>query len=150
MSNAIPVGHYSQLGEQTINRIANDDIEFMNFMKYFGRVFKHPVSVALEFYANRPEAQFIASATQWKTAGFQLKPASKGIQFLDNSGKAITLYDFDDVIGEYPPKRWTITNKNVDAVREKLELPKNEPFFAALDTSSASAPHTGSTLSFHA
>lgn len=139
MSNAIPVGHYSQLGEQTINRIANDDIEFMNFMKYFGRVFKHPVSVALEFYANRPEAQFIASATQWKTAGFQLKPASKGIQFLDNSGKAITLYDFDDVIGEYPPKRWTITNKNVDAVREKLELPKNEPFFAALDTSSASA-----------
>ena len=61
MANSIPVGHYSQSGEQTINRMSKDDIEYTKFLKYFGRVFKHPVSVALEFYVNRPDAQFIAS-----------------------------------------------------------------------------------------
>ncbi len=139
MANSIPVGHYSQLGEQTIRRITTDDAEYMRFLKFFGRVFKHPVSVALEFYVNRPEAQFIASGAQWKKAGFQVNPASKGIQFLDEKGNEITLYDFDDVIGDYPPKRWTITNKNVDVIRERLELPKDEPIFSALDSTSASA-----------
>ncbi len=139
MANSIPVGHYSQLGEQTIKRLSSDDIEYMNFLKYFGRVFKHPVSVALEFYVNRPDSQFIASEKQWKRAGYQVNPTSKGIQFLDTKGNEVTLYDFEDVIGDYPPKRWTITNRNVDAVREKLGLPKDEAFFSALDTSSASA-----------
>ena len=139
MANSVPVGHYSQLGEQTIRRITTDDAEYMRFLKFFGRVFKHPVSVALEFYVNRPDAQFIASGAQWKKAGFQVNPASKGIQFLDEKGNEITLYDFDDVIGDYPPKRWTITNKNVDVIRERLELPKNEPIFSALDSTSASA-----------
>ena len=139
MANSVPIGHYSQLGEQTIRRITTDDAEYMKFLKFFGRVFKHPVSVALEFYVNRPEAQFIASGTQWKRAGFQVNPASKGIQFLDEKGNEVTLYDFDDVIGDYPPKRWTITNKNVDIIRERLELPKDEPIFSALDSSSASA-----------
>ena len=139
MANSIPVGHYSQLGEQTIKRLSSDDIEYMNFLKYFGRVFKHPVSVALEFYVNRPDSQFIASEKQWKRAGYQVNPTSKGIQFLDTKGNKVTLYDFEDVVGDYPPKRWTITNRNVDAVREKLGLPKDEAFFSALDTSSASA-----------
>ena len=139
MANSVPVGHYSQLGEQTIRRITTDDAEYMRFLKFFGRVFKHPVSVALEFYVNRPDAQFIASGAQWKKAGFQVNPASKGIQFLDEKGDEITLYDFDDVIGDYPPKRWTITNKNVDVISERLELPKNEPIFSALDSTSASA-----------
>nr|WP_295068687.1 YodL domain-containing protein [Ruminococcus sp.] len=139
MANSIPVGHYSQLGKQTIKRMANDDVEYMNFLKYFGRVFKHPVSVALEFYVNRPEAQFIASGNQWKRAGYQVNPASIGIQFLDQKGNEVTLYDFEDVIGDYPPKRWTITNKNVDAIRKELGLPKDTPLFSALDESAASA-----------
>lgn len=139
MANYVPVGHYSQLGEQTIRRMSTDDVEYMNFLKYFGRVFKHPVSVALEFYVNRPDAQFIASGNQWKRAGYQVNPASKGIQFLDQKGTEVTLYDFEDVIGDYPPKRWTITNRNVDAVREELGLPKDKPLFSALDESAASA-----------
>ena len=139
MANSIPVGHYSQLGKQTIKRIATDDVEYMNFLKYFGRVFKHPVSVALEFYVNRPDAQFIASGNQWKRAGYQVNPASIGIQFLDQKGNEVTLYDFEDVIGDYPPKRWTITNKNVDAIRNELGLPKDTPLFSALDESAASA-----------
>ena len=139
MANYVPVGHYSQLGEQTIRRMSTDDVEYMNFLKYFGRVFKHPVSVALEFYVNRPDAQFIASGNQWKRAGYQVNPASKGIQFLDQKGNEVTLYDFEDVIGDYPPKRWTITNRNVDAVREELGLPKDKPLFSALDESAASA-----------
>ena len=139
MANSIPVGHYSRLGEQTINRMANDDVEYMNFLKYFGRVFKHPVSVALEFYVNRPEAQFIASGNQWKRAGYQVNPASIGIQFLDQKGAEVTLYDFDDVIGDYPPKRWTITNRNVDAIRNELGLSSDTPLFSALDESAASA-----------
>ena len=104
MAKSIPVGHYSQLGEQTINRMSKDDVEYINFLKYFGRVFKHPVSVALEFYVNKPEAQFIASVNQWKRAGYQVNPASTGIQFLDQKGNEVTLYDFEDVIGDYPPQ----------------------------------------------
>ncbi len=36
MANSIPVGHYSQSGEQTINRMSKDDIEYTKFLKYFG------------------------------------------------------------------------------------------------------------------
>ncbi len=139
MANVIPVGHYSQLGEQTIKRMSTDDVEYMNFLRYFGRVFKHPVSVALEFYVNKPDAQFIASGNQWKTAGYQVNPTSTGIQFLDQKGNEVTLYDFEDVIGDYPPKRWTITNRNVDAIRDEIGLPKDIPLFCALDESAASA-----------
>lgn len=39
MATSIPVGHYSQSGEQTINRMSKDDIEYTKFLKYFGRVF---------------------------------------------------------------------------------------------------------------
>jgi hypothetical protein len=79
MANSIPVGHYSQLGEQTIKRLSSDDIEYMNFLKYFGRVFKHPVSVALEFYVNRPDSQFIASEKQWKRAGSDIRSGKSPI-----------------------------------------------------------------------
>ena len=139
MATSIPVGHYSQSGEQTINRMSKDDIEYTKFLKYFGRVFKHPVSVALEFYVNRPDAQFIASGNQWKRAGYQISPTSKGIPFLDTKGNEVTLYDFEDVIGDYPPKRWTITNRNVDAIRNELGLSDDKPLFSALDESAASA-----------
>nr|WP_303789391.1 YodL domain-containing protein [Ruminococcus flavefaciens] len=139
MANSIPVGHYSQSGEQTINRMSKDDIEYTKFLKYFGRVFKHPVSVALEFYVNRPDAQFIASGNQWKRAGYQINPTSKGIPFLDTKGNEVTLYDFEDVIGDYPPKRWTITNRNVNAIRNELGLAEDRPLFSALDESAASA-----------
>lgn len=139
MANAIPVGHYSQLGEQTIRSMAENDTEYIKFLKYFGRVFKHPVSVALEFYVNRPEAQFIASGNQWEKAGYHIETGSKGIQFLDQKGNVVTLYDFDDVLEDYPPKRWTITNKNVDSIRAELNLSKEQPLFIALDESAASA-----------
>lgn len=138
MVNAVPVGHYSRLGEQTIQNIMNDDAEYIRFLKYFGRVFKHPVTVALEFYVNRPDAQFIASENQWKNANYHLIQGCSGIQFLDQKGNTTTLYDFDDVSEEIPPKRWTVTQKNVEHIRSELQLDKNKPLFVALDESASS------------
>ena len=83
MSNPIPVGHYSQLGNAAISNIASNDGEYIRFMKYFGRVFKHPVSVALEFYVNRPDAQFIASENQWLKANYHVAPGRNGIEFFN-------------------------------------------------------------------
>lgn len=135
MANAIPVGHYSQLGQQTIRSMVENDVEYINFLKYFGRVFKHPVSVALEFYSCRPDAQFIASKGQWERANYHVSLGAKGINFLDQKGSLITLYDFEDVIEEIPPKRWSITQNNVAAIRSQLNLSDDNPLFIELEGS---------------
>ncbi len=137
MDYAVPVGHYSQLGEQAIQKMTEDSNEYSRFLKFFGRVFKHPLSVALEFYVNKPDAQFIASQNQWKNANYHVIQGSKGIQFLDK-GKITTLYDFEDVVEEYPPTRWTITQSNVNAIRKELRLSSDKPLFVALDESASS------------
>ena len=135
MLEPTPVGHFSKLGAQTIQNVTSNDSEYLKFLKYFGRVFKHPVSVALEFYSNRPDAQFIASKGQWERADYHVAFGAKGINFLDQKGTLITLYDFEDVIEEIPPKRWSVTQNNVSAIRSQLHLAAEQPLFMELESS---------------
>ena len=135
MLEPTPVGHFSKLGAQTIAKVTSNDAEYLKFLKYFGRVFKHPVSVALEFYSNKPDAQFIASKGQWERADYHVAIGAKGINFLDQKGNLITLYDFEDVIEEIPPKRWSVTQNNVSAIRSQLNLPSDTPLFIELEGS---------------
>ena len=135
MLEPTPVGHFSKLGAQTIQNVTSNDSEYLKFLKYFGRVFKHPVSVALEFYSNRPDAQFIASKGQWERADYHVTFGAKGINFLDQKGTLITLYDFEDVIEEIPPKRWSVTQNNVSAIRSQLHLAAEQPLFMELESS---------------
>ncbi len=140
MSEIIPVGQYSQLGEKAIEEMSINESEYIRFMKFHGRLFKQPVSVTLEFYVNKPDAQFIATEKQWNNANMSIRQGCKGIRFYEPSkGSVETLYDFQEVNGEFPPKRWGVTNSNVDKIRRQLNLSSDKPFYLQLDDAATSS-----------
>ena len=65
-----PLGGYSDAGAIMLRNMANDAKILTEFLRFQGRVFKHPASVALEFFTQKPDATIIVSAAQWEKAGF--------------------------------------------------------------------------------
>ena len=71
-----PLGGYSDAGAIMLRNMANGAKLLTKFLRFQGRVFKHPASVALEFFTQKPDATFIATAAQWEKAGFTVTPGS--------------------------------------------------------------------------
>ena len=98
-----PLGGYSDAGAIILRNMANDAKLLTEFLRFQGRVFKHPASVALEFFTQKPDATFIATAAQWEKAGFTVTAGSDAIKFFDEHGKTIEMYDFSQCEEEAPP-----------------------------------------------
>ena len=118
-----PIGGYSDAGAIMLRNMANDAKLLTEFLRFQGRVFKHPASVALEFFTQKPDATFIATAAQWEKAGFTVTPGSDAIKFFDEHGKTIEMYDFSQCEEEAPPMIWAVTNQNLAAVKEDMGIP---------------------------
>ena len=89
-----PLGGYSDAGAQMLRKMSENATLLTDFLRFQGRVFKHPASIALEFFTQKPDAAFIATAAQWEKAGFTLTPGSEAIRFFDEHGKTIEMFDF--------------------------------------------------------
>ncbi|MBR3418190.1 MAG: hypothetical protein IKG82_05820, partial [Oscillospiraceae bacterium] len=118
-----PLGGYSDAGAIILRNMANDAKLLTEFLRFQGRVFKHPASVALEFFTQKPDATFIATAAQWEKAGFTVTAGSDAIKFFDEHGKTIEMYDFSQCEEEAPPMIWAVTNQNLPAVKEGMGIP---------------------------
>ena len=118
-----PLGGYSDAGAIMLRNMANDAKILTEFLRFQGRVFKHPASVALEFFTQKPDATFIATAAQWEKAGFTVTAGSDAIKFFDEHGKTIEMYDFSQCEEEAPPMIWAVTNQNLAAVKEGMGIP---------------------------
>lgn len=73
-----PLGGYSDAGAQMLRKMSENASLLTDFLRFQGRVFKHPASVALEFFTQQPDATFIATAAQWEKAGFSVTLESSG------------------------------------------------------------------------
>ena len=118
-----PLGGYSDAGAIMLRNMAANAELLTEFLRFQGRVFKHPASVALEFFTQEPDATFIATAAQWEKAGFTVTPGSDAIKFFDEHGKTIEMYDFSQCEEEAPPLIWAVTNQNLAAVKEGMGIP---------------------------
>lgn len=118
-----PLGGYSDAGAQMLRKMSENATLLTEFLRFQGRVFKHPASIALEFFTQKPDAAFIATAAQWEKAGFTLTPGSEAIRFFDEHGKTIEMFDFSQCEEEAPPMIWAVTNQNLAAVKEGMGIP---------------------------
>ena len=80
-----PLGGYSDAGAKKLRQMAENAAVLTEFLRFQGRVFKHPASVALEFFTQKPDATFIATAAQWEKAGFTVTAGTDAIKFFDAS-----------------------------------------------------------------
>ncbi len=71
-----PLGGYSDAGAKKLRQMAENAATLTEFLRFQGRVFKHPASVALDFFTQKPDATFFATAAQWEKAGFTVMPGS--------------------------------------------------------------------------
>ena len=76
------VKKFSSMGAEKLGEMAKNPVFYTDFLKFQGRVFKQDTTVALEFFAQKPQAQFIASYNQWKAAGYRVKDGGEAIHFI--------------------------------------------------------------------
>ena len=112
-----PLGGFSETGSRRLTAMAQDSGELSKFLRFQGRVFKHSPSVALEFFMQRPDTQFIGTAAQWAKANSPVRQGGESVDFFDHDGNVISLYDFSQCDSDVPPWQWTITGRNIAAVK---------------------------------
>ena len=120
-----PLGGYSEAGAETLRKMSENTEILTEFLHFQGRVFKHPASIALEFFTQKQDAAFIATAAQWEKAGFTVSIGSEAIRFFDEHGKTVDLFDFSQCEQEAPPVVWAVTNQNLAAVKEGMDIPQD-------------------------
>ena len=121
--------NFSDAGAAKLKEMSEKNTVYTDYLKFQGRVFKHSPRVALEFFAQklagdgRPDTGFIATAEQWDSAGYTIKPGGNSIHFVDEDGKHSNLFDFSQVTGDFPPPRWTLNVETAAQVKTKLGIP---------------------------
>lgn len=119
--NQTPIRSYSNAGAAKLREMAENPSAYLDFLKFQGRVFKHSGCVALEFFAQKPDAQFIATKEQWERAGCHVTQEGKAISFMDKNGDTTEFYDYSQVAGKQP-HRWTIHARNATSIKKALGI----------------------------
>ena len=120
------IGILNQAGAAKLREMSAGSMIYAQFLKFQGRVYKQNATVALEFFAQNPEAKFIANAKQWTAAGYKIKDGGEAIRFADGNGKHIDLYDFSQIEGGSEPPLWTISKGNASIVKTMLAIPADK------------------------
>ena len=117
----------SEAGIAKLRSMTENSTVYAEFLRFQGRVYKHTVNVALEFFVQKPETQFIATQQQWNNANCTISQGSEAIRFVDKNGNHVDYYDFSQVEETTPPSIWTINVHNVQIVKTGLGIPSNSP-----------------------
>ena len=95
-------------------------------------MFKQNAVVALEFFTQKPNVQFIANARQWVSAGYKIKDGGEALHFTDENGIRSDLFDFSQVEGDIAPRLWAINAENSSEFKSALGISGNAPIIKAV------------------
>jgi hypothetical protein len=137
---------FSKLGMGKLKEISENQGTFTDFLKFQGRIYKHRTNVALEFFAQRPEAKFIADEKQWQQSGYTVSEGSEAIRFVDEHGNQRDLFDFSQIEEENEPSIWTITKENANQVKFDLGLTSDKKLINGLVESTVTAQQITSCM----
>ena len=93
-SNIVPLYGISALGSEMLQNMTEHDDLYKQYLKLQGRLYKFPATVALEFFAQKPDTDCIGTETQWNRQGYSLKTGAESVHFIDSSGNLIDYYDY--------------------------------------------------------
>ena len=120
--NKMQIGVLSAKAQLAMHDIAQSADAYEDFLRFHGRVFKHNAHVALEFYAQQPESQLIASRQQWESMGGRVKLGGESICFVALNGREYDLYDFSQIEGVKRPRVWSLNQKNTPEIKRLLGM----------------------------
>jgi hypothetical protein len=119
-------------GAVKLTEMSENPAVYTEFLKFQGRIFKQSATVALEFFAQKPDVQFIASAKQWSAAGYRIKDGGEAIHFTDESGNQSDLFDFSQIEGDIAPRLWSINAENAEEFKTALGAEKDAPIIKSV------------------
>ena len=112
----------SKAANDNLELFTENDIEFANFLKMYGRLFKFPTSVAIEFYSRSKNIDCIATEGQWKNLGYTLKNSASAVEYIDRNNVTHSFYDFTQIANaDFFPERWALTQENINDVKDYLK-----------------------------
>lgn len=112
-------------GAAILDEMAENNELFNKFLKFQGSIFKQNAYVALEFFAQKPDVNFVATASQWTDAGYRIKPGAEGLIYTHIDGTVHEFFDFSQIDAENPPVIWHINEDNVNKIKSQLKVPEN-------------------------
>ncbi len=119
---------YSQMAEQTAQRVTGSFQSWTGFLTTAARLYKYPFHEQLMIYAQRPEATACADYELWiNTMHRYVRRGSRGIALIDTSGDRPRLryvFDVSDTGGgenSRRPNLWEYRDEHYDAVTAALE-----------------------------
>ncbi|WP_243141156.1 DUF6908 domain-containing protein [Alkaliphilus pronyensis] len=84
--------------DYTLSEIVKDRQEWMQFLTFHARVYKHTFDDAVLIYAQRPDDTFVADMKTWnQKVGRWIKKGAKSIAVFDNSKSLPTLKNYFDI-----------------------------------------------------
>lgn len=131
-TNAIEVPEVYTDGKSIVESVKTDNELYNRFLKFQGTIHKHNAYVALEFFAQKPDVDFVGTAAQWEQVGYTVGLGERGIKITDKSGKTYEYFDFSQTLEEKKPMVWTLTKNNVPYLKKELKLPDDKPMIYSL------------------
>ena len=122
MNQVTPIGGFSSAGADQLRQMSENSEQYTKFLKFQGRVFKHHTSIALEFFAQHPEAEFIAERRQWERLHYTIKAGTSGIRFVDQNGSQAEYYELSQTEENKKPYIWSLNKQNAGIVKKELGI----------------------------
>lgn len=125
MSNADLMDVYPD-DKSIVELIKSDNDLYNKFLKFQGTIYKHNVYVALEFFTQNPDVEFVGTAEQWNGLGYTIGLGEVGLTYTDKYGEKQVYFDYSQTVGGQKPVVWSVNSKNVAYLKKELGIPENQ------------------------
>jgi hypothetical protein len=141
MAKITEIKNLGDAGLEKLREMSKDAAVYIDFLKFQGRLFKQNAAVALEFFAQKPDTEYIATAEQWLAAGYKIKNGGMAIHFTDDEGISSNLFDFSQIVGDNPPKIWAINADSAKEIKTELDIPADKYIISVVIEQTVSKSH---------
>ena len=122
---AILIKDLKELGEETAIELTSNIENWMSFLDLSARLYKYSFSNRLYIYAQRPDADLVATLSVWNNRMYRyINKGTKGIGTIkrDNGKEHIEyVYELKDTHGNRLPYRWQLQIEDLPYVSEHLK-----------------------------
>lgn len=112
-------------GDALLDEMAKDNDAFIKFLKFQGTIYEQDASVALEFFAQRPNVEFVATEQAWKSIKYDIKAGEDALVVRNSDGVETEFYDFTQTTGVNKPNVWRVSSNNAAQVKKELGIDGN-------------------------
>ena len=120
-----PINELNESVAEKLEKIAGNAVEYNRLLKYQGRLYKHPVIVALSFSAQHEEADYVGTIKQWEAAKYKVKQGEKGLHIVQN-GVERDYYTLAQTESGSKPPVWVMDSKHAALVKNELGIAENK------------------------